>query len=188
MSPVRSTCGPAAEVDEVPVLEVGDLFPFRDRLDDLDLVLLAARAEPLDRLGARNDVPLERQVLGNDLAHLFFDARGVLGRERLGVEVVIKSGLDRRTDRHLGAGAQALDGVRHHVGGRVSHPRQGIVGNVALVAGPNGLCGTHAYSIAARPEPAPNQTATKSIPPTEATQLPPTERVQFPPIQRRGFP
>src|SRR6185312_2148350 len=51
---VRST----AEVDEVAVLEVGDLFPFRDRFDDLDLVLLAARAEPLQRLRARDDVPL----------------------------------------------------------------------------------------------------------------------------------
>ena len=37
----------AAEVDEVAVLEVRDLLAFRDRLDDLDLVLLAARREPL---------------------------------------------------------------------------------------------------------------------------------------------
>src|SRR6185312_6364085 len=36
---------PAADVDEVAVLEVRDLFPLRDRFDDLDLVLLAARAE-----------------------------------------------------------------------------------------------------------------------------------------------
>ena len=129
----------AAEIDEAPVLEVGDLFPFRDRFDDLDLVLLAARTKPLDRLGARDDVPLERQVLRDDLAHLFLDARGVLGRERLGVEVVVKPRLDRGTDRHLGAGPEPLDGVRHHVRGRVPHPRQGIVRNVALVAGPNGL-------------------------------------------------
>ncbi len=157
----------AAEIDEVAVLEVRDLFPFRDRFDDLDLVLLAARAKPLDRLGARDDVSLERQVLRDDLAHLLFDARGVLGRERLGVEVVIEAGLDRRTDRHLGAGAQALDGVRHHVRSRVSHPRQGIVRNVPLVAGPNGLVGAHANSIAARPELAPDQTATKSFAPIE---------------------
>jgi hypothetical protein len=30
-------------------------------------------------LGARDDPPLERQVLGDDLLHLRFDLRGVLG-------------------------------------------------------------------------------------------------------------
>ena len=182
MSPVDSTCGPRQRSMKFAVLEVRDLFPFRDRLDDLDLVFFAARTKPLDRLGARDDVPLERQVLRDDLAHLLFDARGVLGRERLGVEVVIEAGLDRRTDRHLGAGSQPLDGVRHHVRGGVSHPRQRIVRNVPLVAGPNGLFGTHAYSIAARPDPAPDQTATKSSPPIEEG---PASKAEVPPIEGR---
>ena len=76
-------------------------------------------------------------------AHLRLDALGVLGRERLGVEVVVEPVLDGRPDRHLRVRAQPLDGVRHHVRRRVPHARQRIVGNVALVAGPDGLVLLH---------------------------------------------
>ena len=129
----------AAQVDEVAVLEERDRLALGDRLDDLDLVLLAARVEELQRLVARDHASLERQVLGDDLAHLRFDARGVLGRERLGVEVVVEAVLDRWADRDLGVRAQPPHGVRHHVRRRVPHARQRIVGDVALVAGPDEL-------------------------------------------------
>src|SRR5205814_6053690 len=50
---------PAAEIDEVAVLEVRDLVAFRNRIDDLDLVPLALFGEALPRLFARDDVTVE---------------------------------------------------------------------------------------------------------------------------------
>ena len=139
MSPVRSTCGPRHRSMKSPCWKYETSSPSGDRLDDLDLVLLAARLEELERLVARDDAPLERQVLGDDLLHLRLDALGVLGRERLGVEVVVEAVLDRRPDGDLGVRAQPPHGVRHDVRRRVPHPRQRIVGHVALVPGSDGL-------------------------------------------------
>ena len=134
---------PAAQVDEVAVLEERDRLALGDRLDDLDLVDLAARAEQLQRLGAADHLLLEAQVLGDDLAHLRLDALRVLGGERLGVEVVIEPGFDRRTDRDLGVRTQPLHGVRHDVRRRMPHARQRIVGHVALVPRTNHLPFAH---------------------------------------------
>ena len=141
----------AAQVDEVAVLEVRDLLALRDRLDDLDLVLLAARARTARSASSRGTTcRTNGRFSAMILRHLRFDARGVLGRERLGVEVVVEAVLDRRTDRDLGVRAQAPDGVRHHVRRRVPHARQRIVRDVALVAGPDGSLLLHHDEAAAR--------------------------------------
>ena len=143
MSPVRSTCGPRHRSMKSPCWKYET-----SSSSGIDSMISTLYFSPRDanrsqRLGARHDVAHERQILGDDLLHLGFDARGVLGRERLGVEVVVEAVFDRRADRDLRVRPQAPDGVRHHVRRRVPHARQRIVGNVALVAGPDGALLLH---------------------------------------------
>ena len=100
----------AAEVLERAVaIERDRLDPFvADQvLDQLDLEALVLVAEDLDRLGDRDVAALEALVGGDVSAHRLLDLRQVIfgdpciGRE---LEVVVEAGLDRRPDRHLGAG------------------------------------------------------------------------------------
>ena len=89
-------------------------------LDYLDLVLLAHLREFADGVLTRDLGPLDFVVGLRQLAHLRFDLRQVLDRERSGGrEVVEKSVLDNRADRHLRAGIERLHRHRHQMGRRV---------------------------------------------------------------------
>ena len=83
--------------------------------------MLAHRGETLDRLGARDLDPLDLEIGLRQLAHLRFDLRQILDRERSGRrEVIEESVLDRRADRHLRAGVEALHRLGHQMGGRMA--------------------------------------------------------------------
>ena len=72
--------------------------------------------EERDRFIAFQHRALERGGGGDDLAHLGFDGREILRRERLVAgEVVIETILDRRPDRHLRSGIQRLHRLREDV-------------------------------------------------------------------------
>jgi hypothetical protein len=115
-----------AEVLEGAVaVERDGLDPFAgDQIaDQLDLVVLALALEDLDRLGDRHVAALEGLV-GLDVgAHRRLDLLQVgvadlhILRE---VKVVVEAVLDRRADRHLGAGVELLHRLGHHVGGVVA--------------------------------------------------------------------
>ena len=63
----------------------------------------------------------------DDLAHLGFDPRHVVGVERLLlVEVVEEPVLDDRADGDLRAGPQRLHGFRHHVRGVMTDQLEGL--------------------------------------------------------------
>ena len=116
----------AAEVLEGAVaVERDGLDAFvRDQVvDQLDLVVLALGLEDLDRLGDRHVATLEGLV-GLDVgAHRRLDLLqvGVGDLDLVGeVEVVVEAVLDRRPDRHLGAGIELLHRLGHHVGGVVA--------------------------------------------------------------------
>ena len=104
-----------AHVYEIPVLKERDLLALGNAANDLDLVALALALEHRQRLLARDNLAHERQVLRDDLGHLGLDALDVLGRERLGIEVVVEAVFDGGADGHLGIGAQAANGIGHHV-------------------------------------------------------------------------
>ena len=64
-------------------------------------------------------------VAPDDLAHLRFDLRQVLGGERLvAEEVVVEAVLDHRPDGHLRARIEVLHRLRHDVRGVVADERQ----------------------------------------------------------------
>jgi hypothetical protein len=97
------------------VLVERNLLALGNAANDLDLVGFALALEHRQGFLARDHLALEGQILRDDLGHLGLDALDVLGRERLGVEVVVEAALDGRSDRHLGVRAKAADGIRHHV-------------------------------------------------------------------------
>ncbi len=116
----------AAEVLEVAVLverDGLDAFVGDQVLDQLDLEALVFGAEVVERLGDR-DVAAAEVLVGVDvLPHLRFDLRQVVLGDRHPVgelEVVVEAGLDRRADRHLGAGVELGHRLGHHVGGVVA--------------------------------------------------------------------
>ncbi len=122
----RGAVRAAAEVLEGAVaVERDGLDAFaRDQVaDQLDLVVLALALEDLDRLGDRHVAALEGLV-GLDVgAHRRLDLLqvGVGDLDVVGeVEVVVEAVLDRRPDRHLGAGVELLHRLGHHVGGVVA--------------------------------------------------------------------
>ena len=121
-----------------------DLLGLRQVLDDLGLVGLADAAEVLQRLVAVPDLPADRLVALDDLAHLGFDLLEVVEAEGLVAgEVVIEAVLDGRANGHLGAGEQLLHRLGQHVGGVVADglqhlgilPREDLEG-AAVVQGP----------------------------------------------------
>ncbi len=112
----------AAEIHPVALLVNRNLLPFRDAAQDFDLVMLSHPLEGLDRFGARHLDPLNLEVGLRQFAHLLLDLRQILQRERMRRgEVVEKSVLDSRPDRHLRAGEQGLDRLRHQMGGRMAN-------------------------------------------------------------------
>ncbi len=112
----------AAQIEPVALLVDFDLLIFRDGVDQLDLEQLALVAEHLLRLVARPRFLGERFVARDDLAHLLFDGREILRRERLvAEEVVIEAVVDHRADGDLRAGPQRLHRFGEHVRGVVAN-------------------------------------------------------------------
>src|SRR5208337_439790 len=113
----RGHVRPAAKIHPVALAVDGNVI-VRDALDYLDLVLFAHRREFADGVLARDFGPLDFVVGLRQLAHLRFDLRQVLDRERRrGREVVEKSVFDNRPDRHLRAGVKRLHCHRHQMSG-----------------------------------------------------------------------
>ncbi len=108
----------AAVADLFGLLLVGRALPhLRD-----DLLLERLVAEQRDARVVVELLAFEALVVGNDLAHLVFDASEVVLGERLAagkLEVVIEAVGDRGPDRVLGAGKQLDDGLCEHVRGAV---------------------------------------------------------------------
>mmetsp|Transcript_22390 Transcript_22390/g.50453 ORF Transcript_22390/g.50453 Transcript_22390/m.50453 type:complete len:493 (-) Transcript_22390:197-1675(-) len=99
-----------------------DILSLRDRVQQLQLVRLFLRFDPLPRLLPRNDLAPDRKLLVDDLLHFLLDGLEVLLLEAvsLQVEVVEEPVLDPRPNGHLCLGEQTLDGHGHNVCGRVT--------------------------------------------------------------------
>jgi hypothetical protein len=113
-----------AEVDErVAIFDrVAGHLGLAGRLlfDQLHLERFAACGEEVDRFLTRPHLPLVRQVLAGQLAHLGFDALQILGHERaIDDEVVEKPFIDGRTDPALRVGEERRHRGCHQMGGRV---------------------------------------------------------------------
>ena len=111
-----------AHVDVFALLIERDARVLKQVADVLDLVLLAAFFHERDRFGARELEDAEFQVLLADLLHLGFDGGEVLfGDFRVGeVDVVVEPVIGGGTVAEVGFGIQALDRLRHDVGGGVA--------------------------------------------------------------------
>ena len=120
---------PHAEVFPVRVFLPGDV-PRQfcgasvDRaLGVIELVLVALSRESRHTLSRVEFVPGERPILLNDLLHLRFDLRKIVGRNRrLHRDVVVEPRFQRRaiSELHFVFSEHALDRFRHHVRGGVS--------------------------------------------------------------------
>jgi len=118
---------PGAQIDEVPVLIIGNRLALGNVLEIAELEFtrdrpLAQRTKPaalrvLHRLFAGDNPFLERMI-GLDLPfHLRLDFLEILGRDAVAqFDVVVKTGLDRRAGGELRVGPQAEDGGGHDVG------------------------------------------------------------------------
>ena len=90
-------------------------------VDQLDLVRLLALLHELDRLGAGQLKPLERELFLADLLHLGLERLEVLGGEgEGGVKIVVEAVFDGGADGQLDLGVQALDGLRQNMGDRMA--------------------------------------------------------------------
>ncbi len=107
----------AAQVEPFPLRVDLDVVAFGDRVDQLDLVVLAHVGKQLLRRRALHHLAGERRVALDDLAHLGFDLRQIVGRERLFPgEVVIEAVVDHRADGDLRAGIELLHRLGHDMG------------------------------------------------------------------------
>ncbi|MND23535.1 hypothetical protein D3C80_139400 [compost metagenome] len=110
-----------AKIEPVALVIDLQVLTFGDRINQLDLVILALGGEDFLGLFARPDFAGKRLVALNDFLHALFDLRQIFGREGLVLgEVVIEAVLDDRADRHLRAGPKLLHGLGHDVGGIVA--------------------------------------------------------------------
>ena len=106
----------AAQVEPLALLVDLEVLALGNGVDQLDLEQLALLLEEVLGLLPAPHLLGEGRIALDDLVHLGFDARDVVGMERLGLgEVVVEAVLDHRTDGHLGAGPQRLHGFRHHM-------------------------------------------------------------------------
>ena len=106
----------AAQIEPLALLVDLQIFTRGDCIDQLDLEQLALLLEEILRLLPAPELLRERRVARDDLVHLRFDLRQVVGMKRLRLgEVVEESILDHRTDGHLRARPQRLHGFGHHV-------------------------------------------------------------------------
>ncbi len=89
----------AAEIEPLALLVDLEVLIVRDRVDQLDLEVLALVAEELLRLVAAPHLLGEGRVLGDDLAHLLFDLRQVFRLERLLLGEVVDRSRSRSPGR-----------------------------------------------------------------------------------------
>lgn len=114
---VRAT----AQVDEIAFAVQADFLIFRNRGDDLRLVLLAHGLEQLDGVVAPPDFARDLFVLFGQFGHPFLDGDEVFRRKGTLVgEVVVEPVFDDRADRDLGLRVQLLDGIGQQVRRRVA--------------------------------------------------------------------
>jgi hypothetical protein len=110
---------PATEIDERPVRIHRDDFVGPELLEALELERIVGKSAPGHRLV--HFLAHERQLLRHHLAHLIFEDRNIIGRERARhLEVVVKPVLDGRSEPDSGVGPQAPHGGREDVRGRVA--------------------------------------------------------------------
>src|SRR5207245_5354463 len=141
---------PLAQVDEAVLLVQAALSVLnfgvavlvraflRELADLVDLVVLFAIAEELERLGHGHVTMLERRVLLHDLAHLRFDLLEIVGRERTReVEVVVEAVLGGRPESELRLREELEDGAGHDMRGRMA---QRVELLVAVVGFPFRFC------------------------------------------------
>ena len=113
---VRAT----AQIHEVPVAIDADDLIWRELVDYLQLEGLVS--EHLLRLCQAYLLVHEWKVAGNGLPYALLDGLYVLGGEGAGhLEVVVEAVICGRANAQLGLREQLEDGVRHHMGGGVSH-------------------------------------------------------------------
>ena len=122
-----------AEIDEIAVLETGDLLAFGDLVDEVELetgrvsraLREAAEAAAFRhrlRFLAGNRLVFEFLVLLGDLLHLRLDFLEIVRRDAvLHLEVVIEPVLYRRPVSELRVRPDAEDGGGHHVRGGMAH-------------------------------------------------------------------
>ncbi len=111
----------AAQIDPVSLTVQRDRLGRRQILNELGLVLLALGLEEGDGLVAVDHGALELRAAADDVPHLCFDGREIVGRERLVAgEIVIETVLDRRPDGDLGAGIELLHRLGQNVCGVVA--------------------------------------------------------------------
>ena len=118
--PGRGHVRAAAQIEPLALLVDLQVLARRDGIDQLDLEQLALLPEEVLGLLAAPELLREGRVARDDLVHLGFDLRQIVGMKRLRLgEVVEEAVLDHRADGHLGAGPQRLHGFRHHMRGVV---------------------------------------------------------------------
>ena len=118
-----------AQVDEIALTIEGDLGVLGQIVDQLDLVGLVVALHQLDRLFARQHESLELVVRLDDLRHLALDHLQLFERDgRRKVEIVIKSLVDRRSDRKFDRRMHALHRLRENVraGVTIDAPALGV--------------------------------------------------------------
>ncbi len=101
-----------SEAQVFPVVTViidADRLGFRQVTNDLGLVFFTDRFEMLDRFVARPDLTANLFIAVNNLAHLGFDFRKIIGAERLVAgKIIIEAVFDGRSNRHLRTRKQFL--------------------------------------------------------------------------------
>ena len=116
----REEVRPGAEVGEVALTVEGDLLALRQIADKLDLVGLFPFLHERDGFIARESIPLEADILLDDLLHLALDLFEIFRLERfLHVKVVVEALLDRGPDSKLHFREQTLDRLREDMRRRV---------------------------------------------------------------------
>ena len=122
-----------AEVDEIAVLETGDLLAFGDLVDEVELEaggVSGAFSEAAEasafrhglRFLAGDRLVVELLVLLGDLLHLRLNFLEIIRGDAVShFEIVVETILDGRAVGELGIGPDAEDGGGHHVRGGVAH-------------------------------------------------------------------
>ena len=122
--------GADAHVDVVALLVEGDAGIVVQVADVLDLVLLATLLHKGDGLGTGLFVHGELEILLDDLLHLGLDRGEVVlaDLDALGqVDIIVEAVVGRGAVGKVGLGVQALDGLRHDVGGGVADDVRDLV-------------------------------------------------------------
>ena len=116
---------PLAQVEKRALLVERHLLVL-DAFDQLDLERL--RRKVRERVRPRHLAVLERHVRLHARAHLLFDLRQIVRRQRARQqEVVVEAVVDRRPDRELRVREHLQHGLGHDVRGRVPHAVQPVV-------------------------------------------------------------